>query len=510
MTKPLAVFRADATARIGLGHLVRCAALADALTNVGWQCAFAVSQDSAATASQILAPHWPIFRLPDREAEAATLRVRLPEGCALLVVDHYGRDAGFERACRGWAEQILVIDDLADRPHDADILIDQTPGRTADAYAALASSSCRVSTGIDFALLRPQFRALRPAAIARRLRDETPRRLLVSLGGADATDLTSRVIAAARSLPLEIDIVMGAAAPHLAAVEGRAREAGEHVRIHTKVAAIAELMVAADLAVGAAGMSAWERCCLGLPSLVLVAADNQLPGARFLAEAAAALVIDERGEPSIAAIGAVLRRLVDDGALRRLLSQRAAALCDGRGVLRALLTLAEAQPARDGAPVTWRLAEPGDAMLLHRWQTAPETRRFARRPAIPTLDEHLAWFEASLDRPDRLLTVICHNGAPAGVLRFDRLDDSPSFEISINVAPERHGSGIAAAALALGRGLMHGARLVAEVDPANTASRRLFAGGGFRRTGPRHFEWTASAATPSRLTASPSFDRALP
>lgn len=508
MIRPLAVFRADATARIGLGHLVRCAALADALTSLGWQCAFAVSQDSATAASATLAPHWPIYRLPDADAEVETLRARLPEGCALLVVDHYGRDAGFERACRGWAEQILVIDDLADRPHDADILIDQTPGRTADAYARLVPTSCRLSTGIDFALLRPQFARLRPAALARRARDETPRRLLVSLGGADADDLTSRVIAAARSLPLAIDIVMGAAAPHLAAVERRAREAGDHVTVHTKVAAIGELMADADLAVGAAGMSAWERCCLGLPSLVLVAAANQRPGARFLAEADAALVVDERGAPSIAAIGAALQRLLDDPALRRRLSQHAAALCDGRGVARAALALPEPVPARDGVPVTLRLAEPDDAARLYRWQTAPETRRYARRPAIPTLDEHLAWFAASLQRADRLLTVICHGGAPAGVLRFDRIDDAPSFEISINVAPERQGAGIAAAALALGRRLMHGARLVAEVDPANAASRRLFARAAFRGTGPRHFEWTAAA--PPHLSVSPSFDRALP
>jgi UDP-2,4-diacetamido-2,4,6-trideoxy-beta-L-altropyranose hydrolase len=495
VTQPLAVFRADGSASIGLGHLVRCAALAEALAGLGWHCVFAVSEENATAADATLAPHWPICRLPGTETEAATLRARFPLGCRLLVVDHYGRDAAFERACRGWAERILVIDDLADRQHDADVLLDQTPGRAGGAYDGLVPDSCRRLIGVDFALLRPQFRRLRSAALARRTLDEPPRRLLVSLGGGDPQNLTKRVLDAAQAFPLEVDVVIGAAAPHRTAIETRARNADGRVRVHTHVDAIGALMRDADLAVGAAGMSAWERCCLGLPSLILVAADNQRPGARFIAEAEAGLVIDEPGGLSPTAIAEALCRLIDDATLRRHVSYCAASLCDGRGVQRTILGAGEPVPARDGRPVTLRLAEPDDAMLLYRWQCAPETRRYARHPAVPTLDEHFTWFDAALADEDRFLTVIAHDGAPAGVLRWDRLDTSPAFEVSINVAPERHGLGIAGAALRAGQALMPGARLVAEVDPANTASRRLFAGAGFVGTGPRHFAWTAPAAT---------------
>ncbi len=508
MTTPLAVCRADGSARIGLGHLVRSAALADALTLAGWQCIFAVARESVGAAAALLKA-WPVIILDDPAAEAASLRHRLPEGCGLLVVDHYGRDADFERACRGWAERILVIDDLADRPHVCDLLIDQTPGRTPVAYRDRVPAHCRVATGSDFALLRPQFRRLRPAALARRRVASPPRRLLVSLGGADADDLTSRVIDAASALPLAIDIVMGAAAPHLAAVKERAAKAGDRIRVHTDVTEIGALMVEADIAVGAAGMSAWERCCLGLPSLVLVAADNQRPGATFLAERQAALVIDEGGPPGVDLIAKGLHRLFHDAALRRDIAARAASLADGRGVLRAMLSLADPLPAQDAGTIALRLAEPEDAMLMYEWQTAPETRRYARRPAIPTLEDHLDWYEKTLRDPARLLTLICHDGEASGILRFDQLDERPSFEISIAIAPARHGTGIGAAALKLGQGMMPGARLVAEVDPANIASRRLFQSAGFRGIGPRHFEWTA-AAPAADATPLPRLDRALP
>lgn len=500
MSRPLAVFRADGTAHIGLGHLVRCAAFAEALEATGWDCAFAISADSAAGTAHLLSAHWPIAILADAEpqAEAASLATWHPDGCRLLVVDHYHRDEHFESACRGWAEQILVIDDLADRPHDCDVLIDQSPDRDARDYAGLVSAHCRISTGLGYALLRSQFRRLRPAALARRAAADEPRRLLVSVGGTDAADLTSRVIEAAAGASLDIDVVMGSAAPHLAAVTQRAGAAGSRISVHAGVAGIGELMVAADLAVGAAGMSAWERCCLGLPSIVLVAADNQRPGARFLAAQDAALVIDDSAGPSPAAIADALRRLLHDAGLRRGLAQRAASLCDGRGVSRALLTLAGPAVARDGGAVTLRLAEPDDSMIMYAWQTAPETRRYTRQPSIPTLAEHVDWFEKALRDPARLLMTICHRGVPAGVLRFDQLTEAASFEVSIAVAPERHGSGIGAAALRLARAMMPGARLVAEVDPANLASRRLFEGAQFRISDERHLEWTATAQPPIR------------
>lgn len=494
MSRKLAVFRADAAPEVGLGHVMRCSALAELIYECGWDCAFALSADGAASAAA-LSPRWMVQILPKTDApgEAIALSRHWREGCDLLIVDHYGRDALFESGCRDWARRILVIDDLVDRPHDCDVLLDPSPDPREDAYADLISPRCRVLAGLSHALLRPQFAVLRPAALARRGEAREPRRMLVSMGGMDAANLTTRVLnAIAIAAPnLDIDVVLGAGAPPLDAIRACAA-ANDRISLHVGVEDMASLMAASDLAVGAGGTSSWERCCLGLPSLVLVAADNQRPGAQFLASRGAALVIDDDMAPAPSHIAAQLQRLLGDAPLRRTLAENAAALCDGSGGWRTLLGLLAPAHAKDGGEVSLRLAAPADAMMMYELQTAPETRRYSRNTVPPTLAEHLAWFEKALVDGSRLMTVICHRGVPAGVLRFDRCAEPTEFEISIAVAPGRHGMGLGAAALGLAQCLMPGARLLAEVDPANLASRRLFRGAGFRQIDARHYAWAAA------------------
>lgn len=506
MSRKLAVIRADGAPEIGLGHVMRCSALATLLYECGWDCAFALSDEAAAAA---LSPRWMVQILPktDASGEAIALARHWREGCDLLIVDHYGRDAGFERACRDWARRILVIDDLVDRPHDCEILLDPAPPRPAAAYTDLLSPDCRILAGLSYALLRPRFAMLRSAALARRDQSMEVRRVLVSMGGMDAANLTSRVLdAVAIAAPnLDIDVVLGAGAPPLDEI--RARTAANHrISLHVGIDDMASLMADADLAIGAGGTSSWERCCLGLPSLVLVAADNQRPGAQFLASREAALVIDEEGGTQAATdIALQLRRLLDDPLLRRSLGEKAATLCDGRGGWRTLLGLVAPAHARDGGEVSLRLAEPSDAMIMFDLQTAAETRLYSRNTVPPTQAEHLAWFANALVDPHRLVTVICHRGAPAGVLRLDRCTGAGEFEISIAVMPARHGNGIGAATLGLAQSLMAGATLLAEIDPANLASQHLFRGAGFRQIDPRHYAWVAmphrSAALAETLTS---------
>ncbi|HUN49414.1 MAG TPA: GNAT family N-acetyltransferase, partial [Stellaceae bacterium] len=168
---------------------------------------------------------------------------------------------------------------------------------------------------------------------------------------------------------------------------------------------------------------------------------------------------------------------------------------DGRGGWRVLLALLPEERARDGKPVTLRLAERGDSELMFAWQSMPEVRRYSRCPELPSLAEHVAWVEASLARPDRVLSLILHDGLPVGVLRFDQLDATPIQEISILLDPRLHGRGIAAAALRLGQQLFRGAILHAEVDPANAASRRLFQQAGFQAIDARRFDWSYEPRT---------------
>ncbi len=305
-----ALFRADASPRLGAGHVMRCLTLADALASRGWRCAF----DSAEGTEAIV----PAVR---RYMTSVTGPMDL------VVVDHYGLDAAYERGWRDRARRILIIDDLADRHHECDLLLDQTWGRGAGDYAGLVPAHCRVMTGSRYCLLRPGFAAHRPAALARP-RDRVGS-VVVSLGGTDPGNATCRVLGALASLQAEIHVVMGRGACHLDQVRAAVARL-PHGRLHVDVAHMDALLAGADFAVGAAGTSAWERCCLGVPTLLLVLVDNQRLVASNLEQAGAARIVAESAMLDPARLRAAIEDLKQAGALARM-SSAAAAICDGLG-----------------------------------------------------------------------------------------------------------------------------------------------------------------------------------
>jgi UDP-2,4-diacetamido-2,4,6-trideoxy-beta-L-altropyranose hydrolase len=474
----LAVFRCDASARIGAGHVMRCLTLADALSETGWTCAFACGAPTTDTVPALLeSPHERLLLDGEAETEAAALAARWPDGCDLLVADHYQRDTVFEAACRPWARRIMAIDDIADRPHHCDVLLDQNLGRRASDYDGLVADHCRRLTGARFALLRPQFAAARRHARRRREIGDAPRRILVSLGATDPDNVTTSVLhgIGQAGIRAEIDVVLGRSAPHLHAVRALAMDMPGRVTVHAGVDDMATLMSEADLAVGAAGSSSWERCCLGLPTVLMVIADNQRPGAAALAGAGAVVPVE-----STDAVGAAVKDLWRSADRRHAMATAAGGICDGYGTARILIGLLIPEPARDGTPVTLRLATEADSSLMFGWQCDDRIRRFSRDSEPPTWDRHQRWLKRFLDETDRVLALIEHAGETAGILRFDPVTEGSGFEISILVAPERHGRGIGRAALALARKLFLREDLYAEVLPGNAVSHALFQDAGYR------------------------------
>lgn len=482
-----AVFRCDAAPEMGGGHAVRCMALAGALGDAGWRATFAGIRETVETVPAIAQSGYGWWELSGPpESEPSALRSRAPGGCDALIVDHYGRDLDFELSCRGWAARIIAIEDIPGRAHDCDLLLDPTPGRAANDYAGLLPSGCDLLLGPSYALLRSQFTDARTSALARRARSPKLSRLFVNLGATDPANFTSVVLdgIAASGLSLSVDVLMGSAAPHIAAVGERVRTLGVDARVHVNVADIAELMAAADLAVGAAGSSSFERCCMGLPSLVVVAADNQRQIAAALVNAGAAVSLGEGQALRPAHVARALQELARDPLRRARLSQNAWAVCDGRGASRAAISLAP-ECATDGKDVGLRPATRSDGAVMLVWQRDPATRRFARDSAVPTEPEHWAWLERKLADPRCLFNMVTHDGQPSGVLRLDRVGNSkaPVFEVSILVAPEKQKLGLGKAALRLASCLAPEAELLAEVHPDNAASHSLFASAGFRRDG---------------------------
>lgn len=478
MADATAILRFDASPAIGGGHAVRCLALADALTLSDWRCHLVVRPATASITPEIATAGHDVIVLGDDEAsEPDQIAVLGPAD--LLVVDHYQRDAEFETACRQFVRRILVFDDLADRRHDCDLLLDPTPGRQSEDYAGLVPTNCRMLVGPAYAVLRPQFLAKRATARARRNSDQPVRRVLISAGAVDATNLTGRAIEAVVDvLPAAaVDVVLGAQAPNLDAIRRQVAALDQPIAVHVAVRDMAPLMEMADVAIGAAGASSLERCALGLPTLMVVTADNQRLLARNSAAAGAAILVGEDRDIDARALAMRLRQFCEDPPRRRAMAKVAAELCDARGTLRMLLALLPSVLARDGYPARLRLATAADEAIMLTWQRHPETRKFARVRDVPTPEGHHAWLASRLDDPKCILTVIEHDGAPAGVLRLDRqhgTDHSPTFEISILVAPGKHRQGLGRLALSLARGLVPGADLIAEVHPENTASTALF------------------------------------
>ena len=477
-------FRCNATAQIGLGHFVRCAALAEELIRRGWSCRFIVGPQTSPGARTLVSPDIEIVEDANAD-DPAIVRQLLPHDCDLLVIDSYRLGIDFEKGLAGAARQCLVIDDLPTRPHHCDLFLDQTFGRGSEAYASLLAPHTRRMLGSSYALLRPSFAAERHRAVSRRSAGGLTR-VLVSLGGAPQPSALAQVLEGVAQSGLDIEIHVVGGADIASAPDG--------IRIvrHPQTAAMHDIMSACDAAIGAGGTSAWERCALGLPSIVVQIADNQVDVAAALAAAGAAIDVGPIGVGTAELIANALQGLADDTA-RLLMANRAAAICDGLGARRVASLIAPAR-ASDGKPVVLRPATREDAKLMFDWQQIEEVRRYANDPRPPAWEDHVRWLDRRLTAPlGGPFSIIEYADRPAGVLRLDhpvperlrigapRTDD---YLVSILIDPAFHRLGIAQAALSAGRALLPDAKIYAEVRRDNAASHRLFRTAGFSAVRP--------------------------
>ncbi len=453
----LAVFRCDASPSVGYGHLRRCEALAAPLRRAGWTCEFAT----------------------DGETPEA-LRAAWPGGTAILVADSYALDAAFEAACRPWAANVVAIDDAPSRTHDADVLIDQNAGRSAADYYGRVPDGCRILAGPGFALLAEDYPLLREITVPREKAGRPPR-LLVSLGGGDGD-------ATRTALETVLDGIDACSGAGLATVvvpsEALAKEAarrGHDVRRRLTPGEMARLAAESDVAIGAGGVSLLERCCLGLPAIVVTLADNQRPGTEAAAALGACRDLGSAEDVTPADVADALKELLEDADLRHAVSAAAARTTDGAGAARAAAAIAVSGGDETGGALSLRRAAPSDCDLLLGWQRHPDVRRFARNPAVPDADEHASWFADRLGRGGCYLNVVTVDEEPAGMLRLDRLDaERRGYEVSILTAPGYRGRGVARAALGQARHLARGETLWAWVAEENAASHALFRSAGFR------------------------------
>lgn len=323
-------FRVDSSVSIGTGHVMRSLVLANALKREGARTLFVTRDLPGQVGAQAVAAGHAVATITSQDDAAQTRAVLRERGeWDWLVVDHYGLGEAWERNLRGSAKHLLVIDDLADRRHDCDLLLDAGPYATpADRYAGLVPSDCRLLLGPKYALLRPEFLEIRRRG---RPRDGRIERVLVSFGGTDPTRQTASALEGIRLLatpPPAIDVVVGSSNQDAEEIRRRC-EALPGATLHVQPANLATLMEAADLCVGAGGLTAWERCAIGLPSIVTIVAPNQQPAMQYLAERECVWLAGDGGELRPEAYADALRLALDDPSAVRRLSENARALMDG-------------------------------------------------------------------------------------------------------------------------------------------------------------------------------------
>lgn len=486
--------RTDASLQIGSGHVMRCLCLAQALADRGVEVHFACRELAGNLNDVVTARGFPLHVLPppggaytppaeppharwlevDPEQDMEECRALLETlgGVDILIVDHFALEAAWERALRPRAGRLLVLDDLADRRHDADIILNAGLGAdTQDPYRGLLPPGCARLLGPRYALLRPEFAAARTQL---RQRDGRLRRLFVFMGGVDAGGYTLRVLDALdllREHAPTTDVLAGAGNPAADLIAMRCGERN-YLNFHRNVTNLASLMAEADLAVGAAGATSWERACMGLPGVVLTVADNQRPLGAMLAAAGAAIVLDgEAATPQRIAAG--IESLTP--AQLRDMGAHCLELVDGRGVERLLRVLLP-------PPVVLRPAGPADRDPMLAWRNEAAVRKQSHCRAVISAEQHADWFEDVLNDPARALLIAELDGRAVGVLRYDC--DGAEARASIYLAPGGRGRGYGPAMLRAGtewlrRHRPETARISAEIRPGNPASRQAFAEAGY-------------------------------
>ena len=327
MSGPRILFVVDAGPYVGGGHVLRSLTLGRALEGHGASIRFVGPSDVTALLDAFGPGVERIAALSSTPTDL--LAAAADETFDAVVFDHYGLGEADHRTL-AQGRPVLVIDDLADRSLGADVVVDAGPERTATDYDTLVAPEARLLLGPSFAPVRPEFAVLREPALA--WRGEPVQRILVAMGLTDVDAITDRVVERLRLRigDIGLDVVLGATAPSAPGLSRIARR-DPRLMLHVDTPHMARLTAEADLAVGAPGSSTWERCTLGLPSILVILADNQRPAARALEARGAALVLDAADPNFEADFDRQLTRLLRDADLRRRLAGRSAELCDGLG-----------------------------------------------------------------------------------------------------------------------------------------------------------------------------------
>jgi len=305
------------------------------------------------------------------------------------------------------------------------------------------------------------------------------------MGGTDPKNITGQVIKSIEnanwSSQLEIDVILGSTNNNYEQICELASQSNLNIIVSKDVSNFAAHILRADLAIGAGGTTTWERCCLGLPTMMILTAKNQEEIGKQLKAKGAVLLIEEQGTLTNRKITTAIDKLVNDIKKWREISSACFLITDGLGAKRVSIEL-DPPKSKDGKQIKLRPVTLDDVDMLLEWQSEPETRRYSHNSNVPTYEEHVAWLKNKLRQVGTVIELIMHGSEPAGVVRLDPINNEINkYLISIYVSPNKYRLGIGKSVLHIIKYLFSEAELIAEVHEDNLASKTLFSSVGFRK-----------------------------
>lgn len=475
------LIRADASARIGTGHVMRCLSLAQGLHPSDPESVLVAAEITPALEQRLQAAHVRLVRVgaPAGNAEDAekTLKIAREVKASWIVVDGYQFGADYQCRIKTAGFRLLLLDDYGHAEHySADLVLNQNLHANS-AYYQKRESYTRLLLGTRYALLRREFLACKER------KRGTPARatkILVTLGGADPDNVSNLVVQAITGLQdVETVVVLGGSNPNISSL----REAVANspaIKLVVDAQNMPELMAWADVAVAAGGTTSWELAFMGLPSLVIVLADNQVDVAHRLSHEGISINLGPFTKLRAEDITAALRSLLNDAPQRLAMEQRGRNLVDGDGVHKIITRLR-------AATIGLRRAGVEDCRRVWEWANDPGVRASAFSSELIPWESHQKWFAAKLTSLNSFMFIGSnHEGAPCGQVRLD-WNGREEAEIDVNIDASSRKGGLGSALIRAGvdEALKDYSlqTIHAHIKPDNSASIRAFEKAGFRRRG---------------------------
>lgn len=375
-------------------------------------------------------PHSQWLKVSQRQDAEQTLEVLANNEFDWVIVDHYAIDCRWESMLRCISKKIMVIDDLADRQHDCDLLLDQNYYCDMSArYVEKVPQHCKLLLGPSYALLRDEFREKRKEV---KLRDGLIKNLLIYFGGVDSKNYTSTVInfLIKKKSSLNVDVVIGKQHPNIQEIQDYCKSNGFTCHIQTEK--MAELMAKSDLAICAGGASVWELFSMGLPSICISTASNQRQQIFDLQRAG--LVISPLEDQDVDEfLSHSLDMVQSDLALLRMISEKIYEMVDVFGASKVSNLIVSPN-------IKMRLAEESDSMRIFTWRNHPKIRNNSRSANEISWSEHEKWFDQRSGKINQPILIGEIKSEPVGVVRFDISDGIA--EVSIYLVPDSGKSGL--------------------------------------------------------------------